>query len=254
MTTRPFDGKNVIITGAASGIGEAAALIFAARGASVSLLDLNEERLHAVAVEITRRGGHAISVATDVSDASSVLDAHAAATSAFGAPLMAFNNAGIAGFRGAPVDHPPGALDELFRVNVGGAWNCIRAQLPAMLDARQGSIVNNASALGLIGNPGAAAYVASKHAIVGLTKAVALDHARDGIRVNCVCPGIAMTPLVRQVLDGNPEYESRWMDAQPIGRFATAAEVAEAAVWLCSDSASFVTGLAMPVDGGMVVA
>ena len=175
------------------------------------------------------------------------------AAKAFGPVVAAFNNAGIEGARLAIAECPDEDFDKTMRVNLRSIWLCMKAQIPAMLAGKRGSILNTASAVGLVGAAGCPAYVASKHAIVGLTRATALDYAKEGIRVNCICPGVVASPMVSQrTSTSNPELLRAWLDAQPVGRLGTPDEIAAAAVWLSSDAASFVTGHAFSVDGGYV--
>lgn len=246
-------GASVFVTGAASGIGRAAAIHFARAGANVTLVDIDATGLEEARRQVARTGGGATSCIADVSDAQDVSKAMAAAESAFGPVVVAFNNAGIEGARLAIAECPDEEFDATMRINLRSIWLCMKAQIPAMLAAGRGSILNTASAVGLVGAAGCPAYVASKHAIVGLTRATALDYAKSGIRVNCLCPGVVASPMVTQRTgSANPELLRAWLDAQPVGRLGLPDEVAAAAVWLSSDAASFVTGHAFSVDGGYV--
>lgn len=246
-------GASAFVTGAASGIGRATALRFAREGAKVTLVDIDRKGLEKTLAELNRNGSEAALCVADVSEAAGVSQAIAVAVEAFGPVLVAFNNAGVEGLRLPIAGYPDDDFDRTLRINLRSVWLCMKAQIPGMVAARRGSIVNTASALGLVGATCQPAYVASKHAIVGLTRATALDYATHGIRVNCLCPGVIATPMVTErALGPHPELEQTWLNAQPVGRFGTADEVAAAAVWLSSDAASFVTGHALSIDGGYV--
>lgn len=244
-------GKGALITGAASGIGKAAAFVFAREGARVTLVDINGHGVEDTARAVRAAGGEATAVQADVSYSEGVARAMQVAQEVYGPVLLAFNNAGVEGAFSPLVEHPDDEFDRTMRINLKGIWLCMKAQIPPMVERRSGNIVNMASALGMVGTLNQPAYVASKHAVVGLTKAVALEYVDKGIRVNCVCPGLIATPLVLdRAIKGDPELEKLWLASEPIGRFGTPEEVAEAALWLCSDAASFVTGSALTVDGG----
>ncbi len=246
------EGKVALVTGGASGIGRATALTFAREGAKLVIADMNEEGGHQTVHMITEQGGEAIFVKTDVSKAVEVQGLISKAVETYGRLDCAHNNAGIAGgVRALTADYPEDRWHQVIAVNLTGVWLCMKYEIPQMLSQGSGAIVNTASAAGLVGGRGIAAYVASKHGVVGLTKTAALEYAQQGIRVNCVCPGAIQTPMTDRAWS-DPERRARVIASEPIGRIGKPEEIAEAVVWLCSDAASFVTGHTMTVDGGYV--
>jgi NAD(P)-dependent dehydrogenase (short-subunit alcohol dehydrogenase family) len=250
------EGKVVLVTGGASGIGRATALTFAREGAKLIIADMNEEGGHQTVHMITENGGEAIFVRTDVSQAVEVQALISKAVETYGRLDCAHNNAGISGFGIAgdaytlTAEYPEERWHQVIAVNLTGVWLCMKYELQQMRTQGGGAIVNTASGAGLVGSRGMSAYVASKHGVVGLTKTAALEYAQQGIRVNCVCPGVIQTPMTERVLR-DPARQAQ-ITARPMGRVGAPEEVAEAVVWLCSDAASFVTGHAMSVDGGLV--
>jgi NAD(P)-dependent dehydrogenase (short-subunit alcohol dehydrogenase family) len=247
------EGKVALVTGGASGIGRATALTFAREGAKLIIADMNEEGGQQTVHMITEQGGEAIFVRTDVSQAIEVQALISKAVETYGRLDCVHNNAGIAsgGQRAFTADYPEERWHQVIAVNLTGVWLCMKYEIAQMLHQGGGTIVNTASAAGLVGLPYASAYVASKHGVVGLTKTAALEYAQQGIRVNCVCPGYIQTPMTAQGMN-DPEQMARIIAREPIGRVGQPEEVAEAVVWLCSDAASFVTGHTMTVDGGYV--
>jgi len=246
------EGKVALVTGGASGIGRATALTFAREGAKLVVADMNEEGGHQTVHMITENGGEAIFVQVDVSNATAVEAMISTAVATYGRLDCAHNNAGISsGVRALTADYPEERWQQVIAVNLTGVWLCMKYEIPQMLSQGGGTIVNTASIAGLIGGAGGAAYTASKHGVVGLTKTAALEYAQQGIRVNCVCPGYIQTPMTASNLS-DPERQAQIIAREPIGRVGTPEEVAEAVVWLCSDAASFVTGHTMTVDGGYV--
>jgi len=249
---RRLDSKVALVTGGASGIGRATALTFAREGAKLVIADMNEEGGQQTVHLITEKGGEAIFVKTDVSKAVEVQALISKAVETYGRLDCAHNNAGIAGgVRALSADYPEERWHQVIAVNLTGVWLCMKYELAQMRSQGSGAIVNTASAAGLVGGRGMSAYVASKHGVVGLTKTAALEYAQQGIRVNCVCPGVIQTPMTKRGLN-DPELRARLIASEPMGRVGTPEEVAEAVVWLCSDAASFVTGHTMTIDGGFV--
>ncbi len=252
-----LDGKSVIVTGAGSGIGAAAALLAAESGARVTVADVDEVGGGTTVEAIVGKGGDAQFVRTDISDEAQVEALIGAAVARYGRLDAAFNNAGIASFSHVPGntptlfgDLPLAALRQTFEVNAIGTFLCMRAELRAMLATGGGAIVNTASNAGILAVEAAADYVGSKHAVIGLTKAAALDYAKRNIRVNALLPGVVRTKMMELSFAENPELEDWAASIQPVGRYGQPRELAEAAVWLMSDRASFVTGISLSVDGG----
>jgi NAD(P)-dependent dehydrogenase (short-subunit alcohol dehydrogenase family) len=243
-------GKVALVTGASSGIGRATALAFAREGAKVVVADVTVEGGEETVAQVKKAGGEAIFVKTDVSKAVEVEALVAKAVATYGRLDCAHNNAGIAGNAKTIVDDTEDNWDRILAINLKGVWLCMKYEIAHMLKQGGGAIVNTASGAGLIGVRRGGAYVASKHGVVGLTKTAALEYAKAGIRVNCVCPGPIDTPMLQGIGGRNQMVIERMVAAQPGGRLGKPAEIAEAAVWLCSDAASFITGLPMPVDGG----
>ena len=246
------EGKVALVTGGASGIGRATALTFAREGAKLVIADMNEDGGQQTVHLITEQGGEAIFVRTDVSQAVEVQALISKAVETYGRLDCAHNNAGIAGgVRARTAEYPEDRWHQVIAVNLTGVWLCMKYEIPQMLHQGGGTIVNTASAAGLVGSRGTSAYVASKHGVVGLTKTAALEYAQQGIRVNCVCPGAIQTPMTDRAWS-DPARRARVIASEPVGRIGNPEEIAEAVVWLCSDAASFVTGHAMSVDGGYV--
>ena len=249
--TNWFSGNVALVTGAGSGIGRASAQKFAHEGARVVVADVNEEGGEETVRLVREAGGEAIFVRTDVSQAREVEALVQAAVERYGRLDCAHNNAGISLMLCPIADLDNADFERVIDVNLKGVWLCMKYEIQQMLKQGKGAIVNTASAAGLIGLPGISAYVASKHGIVGITKAVALEYAQQGIRVNAVCPGLIDTPMLGPARE-MPAIIEQLLQAQPIGRMGTPEEIANAAAWLCSDVASFITGVPMPVDGGGV--
>jgi NAD(P)-dependent dehydrogenase (short-subunit alcohol dehydrogenase family) len=244
-----FAGKVALITGGNAGIGRATAIEFAKHGAKVVVSGRREKEGHDVIAEIKALGGEAIFVKTDVSKASDVKAMMEQTLETFGRLDYAFNNAGIEQALTPLPEQTEETYDQIMNINVKGVWLALKHEVPAMLKAGGGAIVNNSSVAGLVGFAMASVYVASKHAVNGLTKSVALEYAKQNVRINAVAPGpietrmyldFAKTPEVRQMLES----------AVPSGRVGQPEDIASTVIWLCSDSASFVTGQIFPVDGG----
>jgi len=247
--TYNFQGQVALVTGASSGMGLAAAKAFAASGAAVVLVDRNAEKLAVALDAITSAGHEAISVVCDVSDEAQAKAAVDQTVGKYGKLDMAYNNAGILGPMGEMSDETAEAFDTTQAVNLRGIWTFMKHELRQMKKQGSGAIVNCSSLGGLVGLPGRAAYHASKHGVIGLTKSAALDVATLGIRVNAICPGCVDTPMGDEI---DPAAMKEFLKDQPIGRMGTPDEVAAAVLWLCSPASSFIVGVALPVDGGFV--
>jgi NAD(P)-dependent dehydrogenase (short-subunit alcohol dehydrogenase family) len=249
-----LDGKVVLITGASSGIGRATALEAHREGARLLLSDVDANGGQALCTEIGADGGEAIFSTCDVTSEEAVESLVAQAVRELGALDCAFNCAGILGTVALTTDTDYEAWRRILDVDLNGVFLCTKHELRVMVERGSGSILNMASAAGLIGWPGASGYVAAKHGVVGLTRAAALEVAAQGVRVNAMCPSYTKTPMVddlfENLLGGDPAYVDAAVANHPIGRFADAEEIAAACVWLLSDKASYVTGTAMSVDGG----
>lgn len=241
-----FQGKTALVTGGSRGIGLATARAFAREGAAVVIASRDAGSGERAAAEIG-----AVFLQADVSSAADVERLLGAVGERFGGLDYACNNAGAAAAPQRLADGSREEWDRLIAVNLTGTWLCMKHEIPLMVGRAGAAIVNVSSRLGLTANPfGLAPYIASKHGVVGLTKSAAVEYARDGLRVNAVCPGFVRTDMIAPVTGGTPEGEAPWGAMHPLGRIATPEEVAEAVVWLCSDRSSFITGVALPVDGG----
>lgn len=249
---RGFDSKVALVTGASSGIGRASARAFAREGASVIVADVVVEGGQETVHLIEETGGEAIFVKADISNAKEVEALIKRAVGAYGRLDYAFNNAGIDGVMATTAQCTEENWDHTLNTNLKGVWLCMKYEIPQLLRQGGGAIVNSSSAAGLVGVPNLPAYVASKHGILGLTKTAALEYAQTGIRINAVCPGVIRTPGVERYTRGREDLEAQFTALEPVGRMGTPDEVAGAVVWLCSEAASFVTGHAMSVDGGVV--
>lgn len=253
---QPMKSKVALITGGGSGIGRAAALAFARQGARVAIADVDvengEETLHLIEAD----GGQGIFVKTDVTRATEVASMVGKAVDAYGCLDYAHNNAGI-----EPPNMPMAEVeeeiwDQVIAVNLKGVWLCLKYEIQQMLKQGRGAIVNTSSTAGLRAVPNGAPYIASKFGLIGLTKAAVLEYARFGIRVNSVCPGPTDTPMMDRIIKDVKDpsgLPGTFKNDDPVGRIGTAGDVADAVVWLCSDSASFINGSALAVDGGRIL-
>lgn len=245
---KQFKDKVAIVTGGSFGIGRATAIAFAERGAKVVIADVVEDDETLKLIEETK--GEAIFVKCDVSKENDVKALMDQTIITYGRLDYAINNAGIEGEQAITAECSAENWDKTIGVNLKGIWLCMKYELPLLLKQNKGAIVNVTSVAGLVGFPGLPAYVASKHGIVGLTKTAALEYAKQNIRVNAVCPGVIKTAMIDRITGKDKAIEKQFIEMEPIGRMGEPKEVAESILWLCSDSASFVTGHALAVDGG----
>ncbi len=246
-----FDNKVVLVTGGGGGIGRASALAFARAGARVAVTDRDVEAGQATAEQVLALGGEAVFIQADVVQAAQVQAMVAQVVARFGRLDCAFNNAGIEEEHMRLADCEEATFDRILGVNVKGVWLCMKYQIAQMLTQGGGAIVNTASVAGLVGAPKMAAYSASKHAVIGLTKSAAAEYGRKGIRINAVCPAVIRTEMFNRAVQADPKVATSVAGLHPIGRIGEAEEVASAVLWLSSDAASFVTGHAHTVDGGL---
>lgn len=244
---KALENKVALVTGAGSGIGKAISLLYAKEGAKIVVSDVNEKAGNEVVSEIKSNGGEAIFVKADTSKAEDNKSMVDQAVKQFGGLQIAVNNAGIGGPISPVAEYPVDGWDKVISINLSGVFYGLRYQIPAMLKSGSGSIVNMASILGKVGTKGSAAYVAAKHGVIGLTEAAALEYADQKIRINAIGPGYISTPLLNSLDEATMKA---LVSLHPMGRLGTADEVAQLALWLNSDKASFVTGSYYNVDGG----
>ncbi|PKQ29652.1 MAG: short chain dehydrogenase [Actinobacteria bacterium HGW-Actinobacteria-10] len=247
-----MEGKVALVTGAGSGIGRESALAFSRAGAKVVVSDIAVDGGEETVRMITDAGGDAIFVECDVAQEGDVKALVAKTVETYGKLDCAHNNAGIEGMAGPCAECTEENWDRTIGINLKGVWWCCKYEIPEMLRNGGGAIVNTSSVAGLVGFAGIPAYTASKHGVVGLTKTIALDYAKENIRCNAVCPGVIHTPMVDRFSGGTQEGLDAMAAMEPVGRLGQPSEIADAVVYLCSDQASFVTGIAMPVDGAFV--
>lgn len=245
-----FENRVAFVTGAAGGIGFATAKAFAEAGATVAIADLNEAAAKAAADRLTKAGHRALGLGCDVADEGSVAAAIDTAVAAFGHLDAAYNNAGVHAPSVETADALAEDFDRVIAVNLRGIWLCMKHELRQMRKQGSGAIVNCSSQSGLAGIAGLGAYTASKHGVIGLTKAAALEYARKGIRINAVCPGTVHTPMVDKAMADHPVSMQAVIDDIPLGRMGTPEEIASAVLWLCSPGAGFMVGQIVALDGG----
>lgn len=258
MTTiqnRDFAGKVAFVTGAASGIGRAAALAFAREGASVVASDVSEQGNQETARLIEKQGGRALAVRCDVTKSDDIKAALARTVETFGRLDFAFNNAGIEPKKpAATAEYEEEEWSRIIDINLRGVFLCMKHEIPLILNHGEGgAIVNTSSGAGIIGIKGSPAYTAAKHGVIGLTKAAALDYAARNVRINAICPGYIETPMMERFTGGTAEGRAKVISEEPVGRMGRPEEIATAVLWLCSDAAAFMIGHAMVIDGGQTV-
>jgi len=249
---RQFDGKVALVTGGSSGIGRATAVEFGRRGAKVAIADIDEAGAKKTADAIKALGAEVLSIRADVTSSADIQNMINQTVATFGRLDCAHNNAGIDGDFATLVSGTEENFDHVIAVNLKSIWLGLKYEIPVMRKQGGGAIVNSASVAGLVAFRTMAPYTASKHGVIGLTKAAALECSRIGIRVNAICPGAIRTAMIDAYIAGNDETERFMSSLQPIGRMGNPEEVANLVVWLCSDEASFVTGASVTIDGGIV--
>jgi NAD(P)-dependent dehydrogenase (short-subunit alcohol dehydrogenase family) len=248
-----LENKVALVTGGSSGIGRTSAMVFAREGAKVVVADIDVRGGEETASIIKEAGGDAIFIKTNVSKATEVEKLVSKTVDNYGRVDCAFNNAGILGVLFTSItDDTEQNWNRVIKINLKGIWLCMKYEISQMLKQGGGVIVNSSSVAGLAGSPTGPAYIASKHGVVGLTRAASVEYAQEGIRINAVCPGWINTPMTESYTHDDHHFQTRIIALHPIGRVGTSEEVAETVVWLCSDAASFVTGHAMVVDGGRI--
>lgn len=250
--TQQFSGKVALVTGGASGLGRVSAVALAKEGANVVVSDVAASEGEVTVQLITSAGGQAVFVKADVTKSSEVEAMVQATVKAFGRLDFALNNAGIDGVRARTADYPETVWHQVINLNLTGVFLCLKYELSVMVGQGSGVIVNMSSVAGVTGFPGHAAYTASKHGVIGLTKTAALDYAKTGIRVNAVCPAYTRTPMLSRMLEQKPDLEAKLISRIPLRRLGTAEEIAQAAIYLFSDAAAFITGHSLVMDGGIV--
>lgn len=247
-----FSGKIALVTGGASGLGRESALLLAKEGARVMVSDISQTEGEETVAMISAAGGEANFVKADVTIAAEVEAMVNQTIEQFGRLDFALNNAGIDGVRARTAEYPEDVWRQVIEINLTGVFLCMKYELPQMVKQGGGTIVNLSSVAGVTGFPGHAAYTASKHGVIGLTKTAAIDYARKKIRVNAVCPAYTRTPMVERMVKEFPDLEKKLIDRVPLGRLGLPLEIAQAVVYLFSDAAAFITGHSLVLDGGIV--
>lgn len=247
-----FSGKVALVTGGASGLGRVSAIALAKEGAKVVVADVMASEGQATVQMIIEAGGEAVFTKADVTNSTEVQTMVEKCVQAFGRLDFALNNAGIDGVRARAADYPEEVWHQVININLTGVFLCMKFELPVMLKQGSGVIINMASVAGVTGFPGHAAYTASKHGVIGLTKTAALDYAKAGIRINAICPAYTHTPMLARMLKQKPELEAKLVSRVPLGRLGTAEEIALAVLYLFSSAAAFITGHSLVMDGGIM--
>ncbi len=249
-----FENQVALVTGAASGLGLAAAKAFAESGASVAMADWSEKAVRAAADELAAQGHKTLAIRCDVSDDDQVEAMVVQTVARFGRLDAAYNNAGVQNVLAEAADQTRDDYDRVMAINLRGVWSCMKSELQQMRKQGSGAIVNCSSLGGLVGGAERGVYHAAKHGVLGLTKSAALEYAARGIRINAVCPGLIWTPMADQmVASGQGEALDAMLKMIPMGRHGRAEEIADAVLWLCSSAASYVTGQSISVDGGFIM-